>query len=181
MVKFTPMYYVDGFLLYLYYLCRFTGVQTRFVYKTMLSFFVTVTRQVTLLKQELLTVLELNSHPVLIEIVQSVCYCVVLLWTSIYWFPNAKILLYIVCMLYHLIGNQLILLFFSHFYRTMNTVAVVIALAVMVTVSSALGYNSYNSYNSYPSSFGIRAGRNINRWNLGSQGGFRSKHYLLST
>lgn len=110
MVKFTPMYYVDGFLLYLYYLCRFTGVQTRFVYKTMFSFFVTVTRQVTLLKQELLTVLELNSHPVLIEIVQSVCYCVVLLWTSIYWFPNAKILLYIVCMLYHLIGNQL---FFS--------------------------------------------------------------------
>lgn len=70
--------------------------------------------------------------------------------------------------------------YFVHFSRTMNTVAVAIALAVMVTVASGLGYNSYNSYNSYPSSFGISGGRNINRWNLGSQGGFRSKHYLLS-
>ena len=63
----------------------------------------------------------------------------------------------------------------------MNTVAVAIALAVMVTVASGLEYNSYNNYNSYPSSLGIRGGRNINRWNLGSQSGFRSKHYLLST
>jgi hypothetical protein len=44
----------------------------------------------------------------------------------------------------------------------MNTVAVAIALAVMVTVASGLGYNSYNNYNSYPSSLGIRGGRNQN-------------------
>lgn len=138
------------------------------------SRFVIVVRRVTLVEQELLIFLELNSHPILIEIVESVCYCVVLLWTSIYWFANVKILLYAVSL------NSKSTYFF-HFSRTMNTVAVAIALAVMVTVASGLGYNSYNSYNSYPSSFGIRGGRNINRWNLGSQGGFRSKHYLLST
>lgn len=138
------------------------------------SRFVKVVRRVTLVEQELLIFLELNSNLVLIEIVQSVCYCVVLLWTSIYWFANVKILLYAVSL------NSKSTYFF-HFSRTMNTVVVAIALAVMVTVASGLGYNSYNNYNSYPSSLGIRGGRNINRWNLGSQVGFRSKHYLLST
>ena len=134
--------------------------------------FVKVVRRVTLVEQELLIFLELNSNLVLIEIVQSVCYCVVLLWTSIYWFVNVNILL-------HAVSFNSKSTYFFHFSRTMNPVAV--AIAVMVTVASGLGYNSYNSYNSYPSSFGISGGRNINRWNLGSQGGFRSKHYLLST
>ena len=44
----------------------------------------------------------------------------------------------------------------------MNTVAVVIALALLVTVASGLGYNSYNRYPS------IR-GNSWNRW--GSRGG----------
>lgn len=136
--------------------------------------FVQVVRRVTLVEQELLIFLELNSNLVLIEIFQSVCYFVVLLWTSIYWFANVNLLLYAVSL-----NSKSTYCF--HFSRTMNTVAVAIALAVMVTVASGLGYNSYNSYNSYPSSFGISGGRNINRWNLGSQGGFRSKHYLLST
>ena len=44
----------------------------------------------------------------------------------------------------------------------MNTVAVVIVLALLVTVASGLGYNSYNRYSS------IR-GNSWNRW--GSRGG----------
>ena len=58
--------------------------------------FVIIVQWVALVEQDLLIFLELNSNLVLIEIVQSVCYCVVLLWTSIYWFANVNILLYAV-------------------------------------------------------------------------------------
>lgn len=76
---------------------------------------------------------------------------------------------------------------FSTFcYRTMNTVAVVIALALLVTVASGLGYNSYNRYpsirgNSWNSRGSIGGSLFDNGgWDLGNQKGYGSKYYFPS-
>ena len=73
------------------------------------------------------------------------------------------------------------------FYRTMNTVAVVIALALLVTVASGLGYNSYNRYSSIRgnswNTWESRGGSLFDNggWNLGHHGGYGRKYslYLL--
>ena len=64
----------------------------------------------------------------------------------------------------------------------MNTVAVVIALALLVTVASGLGYNSYNRYpsirgNSW-NTLGSRGGRLFDNggWNPGHHGGYGRKY-----
>ena len=64
----------------------------------------------------------------------------------------------------------------------MNTVAVVIALALLVTVASGLGYNSYNRYpsirgNSW-NTYGSRGGRLFDNggWDLGHHGGYGRKY-----
>ena len=64
-------------------------------------------------------------------------------------------------------------MFIVLFFRTMNTVAVVIALALLVTVASGLGYNSYNRYPSIKgnswNTWESKGGGFINNggWNLG--------------
>ena len=70
------------------------------------------------------------------------------------------------------------------FYRIMNTVAVVIALALLVTVASGLGYNSYNRYPSIRgnlrNTWGSRGGRLFDNggWDLGHHGGYGRKYYF---
>ena len=70
----------------------------------------------------------------------------------------------------------------------MNSVAVVISLAVMVTIASGLGYKSYDSYSSYPkgggnvwNSWGSRGGRNFNTggWDLINHGGSKFINYKI--
>ena len=63
----------------------------------------------------------------------------------------------------------------------MNTVAVVISLALLVTVASGLGYNSYNRYpsirgNSW-NTWGSRGGSLLDNggWDIGHHGGYGSK------
>ena len=69
----------------------------------------------------------------------------------------------------------------------MNTVAVVIALALLITVASGLGYNSHNRYpsirrNSW-NTWESRGGSLFDngRWNLEHHGGYGRKYsvYLL--
>ena len=64
----------------------------------------------------------------------------------------------------------------------MNTVAVVISLALLVTVASGLGYNSYNRYPSFGGghSWGSGGGRflGISGFNLGHRGGYGRKYYF---
>ena len=64
----------------------------------------------------------------------------------------------------------------------MNTVVVVISLALLVTVASGLGYNSYNRYpsvrgNSW-NTWGSRGGRLFDNdgWDLGHHGGYGRKY-----
>ena len=58
----------------------------------------------------------------------------------------------------------------------MNTVAVVISLALLVTVASGLGYNSYNRYPSFGggNSWGSGGGRFLGNsgFNFGHRGGY---------
>ena len=68
------------------------------------------------------------------------------------------------------------------FYRTMNTVSVVIALALLVTIASGLGYNSNNRYpsiggNSWDT-WGSTGGRLFDNggWDLGHHGGYGRKY-----
>ena len=64
----------------------------------------------------------------------------------------------------------------------MNTVAVVISLALLVTVASGLGYNSYNRYSSIRgnsrNTWGSRGGSLFDNGglDLGHHGGYGSKH-----
>ena len=66
----------------------------------------------------------------------------------------------------------------------MNTVAVVIALALLVAVASGLGYNSNNIYPSTRGNswnrWGSRGGSLFDNggWDLGHHGGYGSKYYL---
>ena len=64
----------------------------------------------------------------------------------------------------------------------MNTVAVVISLALLVTVASGLGYNSYNRYPSFGggNSWGSGGGRFLGNsgFNLGHRGGYGRKYYF---
>jgi hypothetical protein len=77
-------------------------------------------------------------------------------------------------------------IFTTFFYRTMNTVAVVIALALLVTVASGLGYNSYNRYpsiraNSWNTRGSIGGSLFDNGgWDLGHQSGYGSKYSFPS-
>ena len=73
-------------------------------------------------------------------------------------------------------------MFIVFFCRTMNTVAIVIALALLVTVASGLGYNSYNRYpsirgNSW-NTWGSKGGGFIDNggWNLGHRSGYGRKY-----
>ena len=67
----------------------------------------------------------------------------------------------------------------------MNTVAVIIALALLVTVASSLGYNSYNRYPSIGgnsrNTWGSRGGSLFDNggWGLGHHGGYGRKHSYL--
>jgi hypothetical protein len=64
----------------------------------------------------------------------------------------------------------------------MNAVAVVIALALLVTVASGLGYNSYNRYPSIKgnslNTWGSRGGSLFDNggWDLGHHGGYGRKY-----
>ena len=64
----------------------------------------------------------------------------------------------------------------------MNTVAVVISLALLLTVASGLGYNSYNRYPSIRgnsrNTWGSRGGSLFDNGglDLGHHGGYGSKH-----
>ena len=64
----------------------------------------------------------------------------------------------------------------------MNTVAVVIALALLVTIASGLGYNSYNRYPSIGgnsrNTWGSRGGSLFDNggWDLGHHGGYGRKY-----
>ena len=68
----------------------------------------------------------------------------------------------------------------------MNTVAVVISLALLVTLASGLGYNSYNRYPSISGSswhrWGSRGGSLFNNggWDLGHHGEYGSKYSYSS-
>ena len=65
----------------------------------------------------------------------------------------------------------------------MNTVTVVISLALLVTVASGLGYNSYNRYPSTRgNSWGSRGGSLFDNggWNLGHRGGYGRKYSYSS-
>jgi len=63
----------------------------------------------------------------------------------------------------------------------MNTVAVVISLALLVTVASGLGYTSYNRYTSIRgnslNTWGSRGGRLFDNggWDMGHRGGYGRK------
>jgi hypothetical protein len=74
------------------------------------------------------------------------------------------------------------LIFTVLFFRTINTVSVVIALALLVTVASGLGYNSNNRYpsirgNSW-NTWGSIGGRLFDNggWDLGHHGGYGRKY-----
>jgi len=68
----------------------------------------------------------------------------------------------------------------------MNTVAVVIVLALLVTVASGLGYNSFNRYPSIRgnslNTWGSRGGRLFDNggWDLGHHGGYGRKYSFSS-
>ena len=66
----------------------------------------------------------------------------------------------------------------------MNTVTVVIALVLLITVASGLGHNSYNRYPSIRgnsrNTWESRGGSLFDNggWDLGHYGGYGSKYYL---
>ena len=65
----------------------------------------------------------------------------------------------------------------------MNTVTVVISLALLVTVASGLRYNSHNRYPSISgNSWGSRGGNIFDNggWNLGHRGGY-GREYSYSS
>jgi len=84
----------------------------------------------------------------------------------------------------HYLKKQLY--FYRIFYSTMNTVSVVIALALLVTVASGLGYNSNNRYPSIRGNSwntrGSRVGSLFDNggWDLGHQRGYGSKYSFPS-
>ena len=68
----------------------------------------------------------------------------------------------------------------------MNTVAIVIALTLLVTVASGLGYNSYNRYSSIRgnslNTWGSTGGRLFDNsgWDRGHHGGYGRKYCFLT-